>query len=92
MSFVEDGMKEFGLFFYDGNLVYGHCIWSSKFNCTTIFSFNDKASSENFIRHFDDEIFVNGSQVIFFGSFQEILDQVPCDLIQYVSFSRGGVC
>lgn len=94
MSFVSDAMNEFGIFVYNGHPVFGHAIWNSPKNMTSIFSFQTKRIAKKFFKHFDPHsglAFINGSQVIFFGCYTEVMSHIPEEMIEYRHFSRGGV-
>lgn len=95
MNTHENGMKEFGIFYYDEREVRGYGLWGGGGGVTSIFSFLTKAHARSFLQHVrkgEGEAFLNDAQVIFIGDYVSAINFVPSEKIEYRSFSRGSLC
>ena len=94
MNTHENGMKEFGIFFYDDREVRGYGLWGGGGGVTSVFSFLSKKDAISFYRHIRNgkgPAIVNGSQVVFAGGYNSALNFIPKERICYCSFSRSDL-
>lgn len=87
-----DGMKEFGVFFYDGREVRGYGLWGGGGGITSVFSFLTKKNAISFFKHIkkgNGPAVVNGSQVVFVGDYSSALNFIPKERIVHFSFCRS---
>lgn len=94
MNTHDNGMKEFGIFFYDDREVRGYGLWGGGGGITSVFSFLTKKNAMSFYKHIKNgngPAFVNGSQVVFVGDYSSALNFIPKERIDYCSFARGDL-
>lgn len=94
MNSHNNGVKEFGIFFYENREVRGYGLSGGGGGVTSVFSFLSKKNAISFYRHIDngnESVFVNGAQVIFVGDYSTALNFIPKEKIDYCSFSRSDL-
>jgi hypothetical protein len=94
MNTHNNGVKEFGIFFYENREVRGYGLSGGGGGVTSVFSFLTKKNAISFYRHIENgngSVFVNGAQVVFVGDYSTALDFIPKEKIDYRSFSRSAL-
>jgi hypothetical protein len=94
MNTHENGMKEFGIFFYENREVRGYGLWGGGGGVTSVFSFLTNKQPWSFYKHIRNGnglACLNESQVIFVGEYSSALDFIPTEKIDYCSFARGDL-